>query len=293
MALTPTHQNMPHIRKLLTHIIALGLFSIWGSPVGLVLSAEEEEYIQIQYRTFGWGVQASLMTLASQETQTVLNSQFSMQKQYIGPKVIRFHRSSDQDRDYMDDSVFPIQSLADSGINKNSLDQNGHPTKGILATPPVLAEVTIPRGMKQVLFIFFQAPPDSKYPMGVIAIDDSIAQTENQNVHFYNLTPITLVVKTFDQVNTIAPQGQSVWELNRGENQSSIAIAITNPETKLLYSTRYRMREDNRIIVMARLKSRITSGETPEIHVSLFTEKIQNSAPRVENDAEVDTLISQ
>lgn len=281
---------MPQLNQPIKHILALALFCGCCAQPGFAQSTEEEDYIQIQYRTLGWGLQTSLMTPVSKDPLIILNSQFSTQQQYIGPKVIRFYKSNAQDQGIMEDDVFPIPSSADPAVETNILGPDVPRSKSSQTTPPVLAEVTIPDGMRQVLFIFIEAAPGSKYPMAVVAMDDSIARTDSQNVHFYNLTPIELVVKTFDQIQTVKPKEQSVWELKRGENKSSIAIAITNPETKLVYSTRYRMRENSRMIAMARLKSKINADEIPQIHVTLLTEKIQNSAQSIENGHEFDVL---
>ena len=278
MAIT-TNAAMPHLRPLIRHTLALALFCVYASAAS-AQSAEEEETIQIKYRTFGWGLQKSLSTPTSKEVVNLMNSQFSGQQRYSGPRVMRFYKSESAGIDDWEASP-TIAEIAPDTDNKDSA-----------TPPPPLAEVTIPHGIKEVLLIFFPAPQGSKLPLRAIALDDSLARTDDRNVHFYNLSPIVLVVKTFDKVKKVAPRQQSRWELKADQNKSSIAIAVTDPETKVVYSTRYRMREGQRIVFFARKQPSNNPDGTPKLHVTSLMNTIgsKQAAPRPGNQADEEAI---
>ena len=139
-----------------------------------------------------------------------------------------------------------------------------------------------------MLLIFFPAPQGSKLPLRAIALDDSLAQTDDRNVHFYNLSPIELVVKTFDKVKKIAPRQQSRRELKPDENKSSIAIAVTDPETKVVYSTRYRMRDGQRIVFFARKQAGNNPDGTRQLHVTSLLNTIESKQAAPQTEGETD-----
>jgi hypothetical protein len=136
------------------------------------------------------------------------------------------------------------------------------------------------------------APQGSKLPLRAIALDDSLARTDDRNVHFYNLSPIVLVVKTFDKVKKVAPRQQSRWELKADQNKSSIAIAVTDPETKVVYSTRYRMREGQRIVFFARKQPSNNPDGTPKLHVTSLMNTIgsKQAVPQSGNQANEEAI---
>jgi hypothetical protein len=270
---------MPNLdlRPLNWHTLALALFCLYAT-VASAQPAEEDEYIQIKYRTFGWGLQKTLSTLTSKGAVNVYDTQFSEQQRYTGPRVIRFYSNKYGGIDEWEAST----SVTDSASDVDNQD-----SAEALNPPPPLAEVTIPHGIKEVLFIFIPAPRGTKLPLSVVALDDSLARTDDRNVHFYNLSPIELVVKTFDKVKKIAPRQQSRWELKADENESSIAIAVTDPETKVVYSTRYRMRDGQRIVFFARKQEDNNSDGTPKLHVTTLINRIESKQASL-TDSETD-----
>jgi len=267
------------LRPLIRHTLALALLCLCAATTSAQSAEEEEEYIQIKYRTFGWGLQKTLSTPTGKELVNVLDTQFSGQQRYTGPQVIRFYSSKSAGIDEWEAGT-PVTDITPDTDNQKSAESP--------APPPPLAEVTLPHGIKEVLFIFIPAPRGSKLPLAVIALDDSLAQTDDRNVHFYNLSPIELVVKTFDKVKKVAPRQQSRWELKPDENKSSIAIAVTDPETKVVYSTRYRMRDGQRIVFFARKQSGNNPDGTPKLHVTSLLNKIESkqAAPQTEGDTD-------
>ena len=267
---------MPHLRPLIRHTLALALFCL-GAATATAQSAEEEETIQIKYRTFGWGLQKTLSTPTSKSAVNVYDTQFAGQQRYSGPRVIRFYSSKFAGIDEWEADI----PVTDSGSDTNTQDSAAAP-------PPPLAEVTIPHGIKEVLLIFIPAPRGSKLPLGVIALDDSLARTDDRNVHFYNLSPIELVVKTFNKVKKVAPRQQSRWDLKADENKSFIAIAVTDPKTKVVYSTRYRMRDSQRIVFFARKQPGNHPDGTPKLHVTSLLNKIESkqAAPRTAGETD-------
>jgi len=257
-----------HLRLLIRHTLALALFCLCAATASAQsIEEEEDEYIQIKYRTFGWGLQKTLNTPTSKEAVNVLDTQFSGQQRYTGPRLIRFYKSNTAGIDDWEADT----SATDIAPDADNQDSAEAPTP-----PPPLAEITIPHGTKEVLFIFIPAPQGSKLPLRVIALDDSLAQTDDRNVHFYNLSPIELIVKTFDKVKKVAPRQQSRWELKADENKSSIAIAVTDPKTKVVYSTRYRMRDGQRIVFFARKQPGNNPDGTPKLHVTSLINKIES-----------------
>lgn len=271
-----------HLPPLIRHTLALALFCL-GTGVASAQSTEEDAYIHIKYRTFGWGLQKTLNTPTSKGEVNVFDTQFSGQQSYAGPRVIRFYQSNTAGIDDWDPGL-PEPEIASDADTQDSAEAP--------APPPPLAEVTIPHGIKKVLLIFIPAPRGSKLPLRVIALDDSLAQTDNRNVHFYNLSSIELIVKTFDKVQKIPPRQQSRWDLKADENKSSIAIAVTNPEAKVVYSTRYRMRDGQRIVFFARKQPSNNPDGTPKLHVTSLLNKIESkqAAPQSGNQADEEAI---
>ena len=271
-----------HLRPLIRHTLALALFCL-GAATAPAQTPEEEETIQIKYRTFGWGLQKTLSTPTSKRAVNVYDTQFAGQQRYSGPRVIRFYSSKSAGIDEWEADIQTPDSVSDTDNIKSATPP---------PPPPPLAEVTIPHGIKEVLLIFIPAPRGSKLPLGVIALDDSLARTDDRNVHFYNLSPIELIVKTFNKVKKIAPRQQSRWELKADENKSSIAIAVTDPETKVVYSTRYRMREGQRIVFFARKQPGNNSDGTPKLHVTSLINGIESkqAAPQTGNEADEEAI---
>jgi hypothetical protein len=100
------------------------------------------------------------------------------------------------------------------------------------------------------------------------------------------------VVKTFDKVKKVAPRQQSRWELKADQNKSSIAIAVTDPETKVVYSTRYRMREGQRIVFFARKQPSNNPDGTPKLHVTSLMNTIgsKQAVPQSGNQANEEAI---
>ncbi len=278
MAIT-AKAHMPHLRPLIRHTLVLALLCL-GTATAPAQTPEDEEDIQIKYRTFGWALQKTLSTTpTSQETVNVMSAQFSEQQRYTGPRVIRFYNSDVASIDDWDSGMPTPEIEPDANTQKSATPP---------PPPPPLAEVIIPHGMKEVLLIFIPAPPGSKLPLRVIAMDDSLTQTDDRNVHFYNLSPIELIVKTFDKVKKVAPHQQARWDLKADENKSFIAIAVTDPEAKVVHGTRYRIRDGQRIVFFARKQGGNNPDGTPKLHVTSLIDIIgrKQAAPRAEGETD-------
>lgn len=253
---------MPHLRPLIRHTLILALLCL-GTATAPAQTPEDEEDIQIKYRTFGWGLEQSLSTTpTSQETLDVMNAHFSEQQRYTGPRMIRFYSSDDAGIDEWDSGIPTPKIGPDASTQKSA------------TPPPPLAEVVIPHGMKEVLLIFISAPPGSKLPLRVTAMDDSLTQTDDRNVHFYNLSPIEVFVKTFNEVKKVEPRQQARWDLKADDKKSFIAIAVTAPAAKVVYGTRYQIRDEQRIVFFARKQGGTNPDGTPKLQVTSLIDKI-------------------
>lgn len=252
---------MPLRHPFITYTLVLVLLAL-GTATAKAQSSEEDAYISIKYRTFGWGLQKTLSTSNGKKIVSILDTQFSGQQTYTGPRIIRFYKSDEEGIDEWQTGDPADEIEPDAKTQKTT-------------TPMPQAEVTIPIGAKEVLLIFIPAPEGSKLPLQAIALDDSLSQIDNRNVHFYNLSDIELIVKTFDKVKKIAPFQQSRWDLKPQENKSFIAIAVTNPEAKLVYSTRYRLRDGQRIVFFARKQPGNNPDGTPKLLITSLLNKIE------------------
>lgn len=216
------------------HKLPILIFTL--GPFGLgPLAGQTEEIVAIQYRTYGWNSAIQEHDFKSEnQNVTVFAGQFSKKQIYTGPRLMRFYDSN---------------------------------------TGAQIAEGLLPQSMDKLLLVFTTSPPEAKLPFRVFFVDDSLTKLHSQNVHFYNLSSTELVVKTLDRVQKVAPSQQSLWDLEPADKISSIAIAVTDPLAKIIYSTRYRILANQRLIFFARMRGYNPDG-TPKLEISYVIEKI-------------------
>ena len=216
-------------------LILISALGLFGFEPATAQSPHSEQIVTIQYRTYGWnsGVQEYDFKSESHSV-TVFARHFSKKQLYTGPRLMRFYDS-------------------DTGAQ--------------------IAEGLLPQSMDKLLLLFVTAPKGAKFPLQVFFIDDSLTNLQTQNVHFYNLSRSELVVKTLDNIQKVGPAQQSRWDLNSEDKISSIAIAVTQPIEKVLYSNRYRLLADQRLIFFARKRGQNKDG-TPRLQISYVIEKV-------------------
>lgn len=231
----------------------------------------EEEVIQIRYRTFGWGIMKTVGISDSAQPAKVeiRDNNFSQEYTYTGIRHIRFYSGKSKTPD-----EWMPSSQTKKSLTANSPKNTAQSSKNV--TPP-LAEISIPKGMKKVLLIFFKSSPGSKLPFQVAAIDDSLAEISNRNVHFYNLSSVKLAVKTFDKVKMIAPGKQARWVLAPDEKKSSIMIAVTSPKNKVIYSNLFRLRDGQRMVFFARKLNDLQVDGTPKLLVTPLLSQVSKA----------------
>lgn len=229
--------------------------------VSATLFGQKENYVRVEYRTLGWGVQAQLTTAETNDPINVARSQFSDRKAYYGPPILKFYPANTRDSALSDESSSPETSLLG---NIDSL------TKTAGAKQPV-AIATIPQGLKQVLFIFINSNQKNGPRYKVAAVNDAKTILDSRNAHFYNLSATDLVIKAFGDARAVKAGGQTIWQLSDDEKVSPLAIAVTNPEARIIYSSRFRVREGQRLIFIATKTGEHPNG-TPIIQVASLME---------------------
>ena len=263
----------------------LGLFVATSASL-LAQAPEEEEEIQIQFRTYGWGEYHKALYLPdSEESFAVFHSNFSQPLSYRGQPTMLFYKSSTAEADFEKEMDQYMVSLTGEESDNTETSAPKPPKPAVKKAPLApFASVRIPEGMKKVLLIF--APPRGAKGQRVFPVDDSLTELNTRNVHFYNLSPVELVVKTMDVVKIVPARQQVIWKLKPEQSASPIAIAVTDPEKKVIYSSRYRIRDNERLVFFAQL-SEIDNEGIPRINVKgqqlPITESKENAAALVED----------
>ncbi|MDQ8194163.1 hypothetical protein QEH59_06990 [Coraliomargarita sp. SDUM461004] len=221
---------------------------------------EEEDYVQLSFRTFGWGMEADLVSPLVNEVIQVPWSSFSEQIRYSGPPLMTLY----QDTTALLDSE-GLMLTRERREQVVSQQQTGDKPVDII---PV-AQVPLPKAGGKLLLVFVPNPQSNKPLYRVIVMDDSLAEFDEPNVHFYNMTDTELVVRVGSEAKTIASRQQAVWPTEIGGTQASIAIAVRNPETRVIYSSRFRLREGRRAVFFARRvgEMEIDGVNVPKINV--------------------------
>lgn len=190
-----------------------------------------------------------------------------------------FYKSSTTEVDFEEEMDQYMASLTSEESDTETSAPK--PPKPAVKKAPLapFASVRIPEGMKKALLIF--APPSGAKGQRIFPVDDSLAEPGTRNVHFYNLSPVELVVKTMDVIKTVPARQQVIWKLKPDQSSSPIAIAVTDPEKKVIYTSRYRIRDNERLVFFAQL-SEIDNEGIPRINVKgqqlPITELNQNAA---------------
>jgi hypothetical protein len=225
-----------------------------------LLYGVDEPVIDIEIRTFGWGFQGNFQGLGLEEGMPVYMSQFSEKIRYSGPPLLELSSG----RAGLEDLWSDVDLTKQSRGEVDALED-------LTVRPTVTVE--LPEGSQRVLLIFVRrGGGDGR--LQVAAIDDSLSLPTERNVHFYNLTSLELMVRAFGQTQLVAPAGQTVWLPRDARHVSDLGIAIRDPEARLLYSSRFRLRDERRMVIFASMDPLASSGpevDTRRIQVSTVT----------------------
>ncbi|MGZ0654410.1 hypothetical protein ACWPKS_02280 [Coraliomargarita sp. W4R72] len=239
----------------------------------------EDENIRVTYRTLGWDIQGTFASpqAVNGATFNVYMSQFGDSQTYIGPKKLqlvhsRAYSSSSADSNMMDDDNEAVAT---------------HPVSKTSQSVPVIADIHIPEGARRILLIFTRIfNVSGKSSLLTAVVDDSLTLTDKRNIHFYNLTADELFVNAFGITKTVQAGSQVVWKLEENEDQSSLAIAVKNPEAKIIYSSRLRLRDEQRMVFFARKDPQATISNPNKLIVTTLIEELQKenkASPHEEN----------
>jgi len=253
-----------------------------------VLRGAGEEKVTVNFRTLGWDMETDTMTLAPSGVNIPVSlSQFSKTFTYSGPPVMRFYRSMTKEQE-----TARIQTAArtEDTTQPTSIESLPAPQAAEDLPPPsYYADVSIPAGAKDLLLVFLKAPPGSSEWSGpVLVIDDSKASTDTRNVHFYNLSSQNLIARVFDITKKIPAKEQALWSLQPDEEKTFVAIAVTDPEEKLVYSSRYRIAGAHRVVLFAHSSAGNEKNIAPKVQVrTLFLNLDEKAlaAPQGQNQA--------
>jgi len=239
-----------------------------AGATALAAAPEEEPSVSVRLRTLGWNVQATFGVARSDARLQVYNSQFSNVTRYVGPPTVRLYRQSSGS-----DELLGVEPEAGSDSSAgNQAKKNG--TGGKKAPPPMAASFQVPEGARELLLVFIPDPEPGPPFYRVATLDDSTAEPEQQNVHFYNLSAKELAVRAFGEIKRVAPGGQELWLLSGDAAHSTLEIAVKTPEARRIYSSRFRLRGDQRMVFIARGVD--TDGERgPSIKVTSMLESVR------------------
>jgi hypothetical protein len=239
----------------------------------------EEEIITIEFRTFGLALNALQTSVRNSgikgKSADVFIQQFSNSFTYTGPREIVFYGS----RALEDDGAGMVVPLEQEGDDSTVNETVAAPKAPAPALTPVMV-VTIPEGMKKALIFVASAPSGSGSLYRGFVVDDSQTRSDSRNVQFYNLTPFSLAVKTFDDGGWIAPSEQRRWDVAEDETISSIMIAVNDPEQRMIYSNRFQLGMDQRLVFLAHSDGEPTADGFPRVTVKHFVKSINASTAR-------------
>lgn len=239
--------------------LLLWVLMILGSASVSAYGLNQEPTVQVQVRTFGWGMQGTFVGEGLSDSLPVHSSQFSGPVRYSGPVTLSLYTRAH--------GLDEFQTKSTDSIGAEHSD---------VTPPPPAVTVSFPEGSERVLLLFTRGN-GSGNRLRVAVLDDSQTKTEGKNVQFYNFTPLELYVQAFGSVKRIASGGQTVWQLSDQQDHSSLAIAIRDPEDKILYTSRFRLRATERMIFFARLaepSTRDTKPTSPQLIVTPVSARI-------------------
>lgn len=226
-------------------------------------SQEEEDFIRLSFRTLGWNVQSVLSTSHGGPPVSVYQSQFDGPYLYYGPRIINFYRKDI----VVADGFNPLDSAE---------DEESQSTSDVPAPPPIVARVSIPRGMTEALLIVAPSEAKDSYPYSIAVVDDAEAVVDRPNVHFYNVTGRELIVNIFDRTVAVQPRQQEIW-LAEKNLSSPLRIAVRTPQAKIVYTSRFRLRANERLVFFARQKGALDAECYPEIRITSLLESVQET----------------
>ena len=232
----------------------------------LANAQDAQERIRVQLRTFGWNVERQFDLEGAERPVTVLRMQFTGPLTYSGPPLLRFQPLAGSQ----------IDGILAPGGEAAGRDGDAESAREASREPVVVDLRPLGRKPGRLLLLF--QPATDGAPRRVAVFNDELAILERPNVHFYNFSSRELAVRIFSQSNLVAPRGQAVWPVENGLRASPILIAVRDPDARVVYSSRFRLREDQRLVLMARDQNGRGVEDSP-VRIASFLERLQEETP--------------
>lgn len=230
--------------------------------------SKDEPPVSLEIRTFGWGIQGNYQGRGLDAELPVFMSQFSDSVRYSGPVRLDLFFAA---RDGLDDVG------VDEGLTGNEGSQGRETATQTVPERPS-ASVNLPMDSDRVLLIFTRSEGGR---LRVAVLDDSLTEPAVRSAHFYNLTSLELLVRAFEENQLVAPAKQALWFPADGREVSPLKIAIRDPEARLLYSSRFRLRDERRMVIFARPDNTPQGrarDQPPQIQVLTLTLPLENDS---------------
>jgi len=262
------------LKKLLSWFGSALASCLVASCVLSVARAQDElEPIRVDMRTFGWNVERSFALDGVDEPVAVQRMQFNGPYAYSGHPVLR------------------LRPIPRSDLTENlELNQAGGPGNGAPESARAVPERPVPVDLRafgkapgNLLLLFL--PASGVEPNRVAVFNDEAAVFDRSNVHFYNLSSRELGIRMFGTGRTVPPRDQAVWSAEDGSRASPVLVAVRDPEARIVYSSRFRLREDQRLVLMARDGTERGAGDSP-VRIASFLERVRPVESGERNEAE-------
>lgn len=246
--------------------IPILLFIVWPT----VAHSQEEKEVTFKFRTFGLiGTQAQLFYRGNEKGVWVVREQFSASHSYTGPRMIRFYTSP-----LLEGDDYEPQPPQETG------EESSDPVGALPPKPEpklqLAMEIPAPENMERALLIVYPGRGGGSGRLNGVFIDDSITRTATRNVHFYNLSQIPMTVKSFEEIKEVPALGLARWDVQEDESVSSLMIAVSAPRQQLIYTNRFRVRPDQRVVFFARNGREGSNDGVPNVTVSSLLQGLRD-----------------
>ena len=228
----------------------------------------EEEFIRAELRTFGWHVERRFRLEGTDRPLEVLRMQFTGPYSYFGPPVLRLQPLAQGTLGEGPDFPLPGNPGA---------EREGDAAAPPPSAPPVFLDLR-PFGENPGRLLLLFLPGSEQTPFRIAVFDDSPTLTDRSSVHFYNLSSNALAVRVFDTTSDLPPREQYVWQVENGRRSSPVLVGVRDPDARVVYSSRFRLREGERLVLMARDAKVRGPGDSP-VRIASFLEKVGERAP--------------
>ncbi|MBC2596011.1 hypothetical protein H5P28_17225 [Ruficoccus amylovorans] len=211
----------------------------------LAAHAEEPEQISVEFRTLGWGLQDSNLVAGSNDSRfSILNSQVSGPYRYVGQPTMYIYRGS---------ALPPKDDMLDQGLESAEADAPTATPPGTPLPPPKpIARIPNLKN-RQKLLIFFLPNTDRSNGQAykILTFDDSGVDRKEPGIEFYNFSGQQLALKILDDVHSVANGRVTYIKVKREVSKSVIAVAVTTPKPEMVYVSRFRLKQDQRMMFLA------------------------------------------